>query len=90
MRVFGLSLAGAARTDGANSGPCCTSGIEYGTSGGGDKRRDRPSMGRLRSGLASRLRPLEPVARGMGSAALRAQPQWWGLARPLRWADRSL
>jgi hypothetical protein len=69
MRVLGLVVAGTLALIAPIAGRSSV-GIEHKAirpCGG-----HRPSMGRLRLGLASGARPLEPVEGWMGSSALRA------------------
>ena len=70
MRALGLIVAGMPRTKRPDRRTCCSVRVEHeATRSSG---RHRPSMGRLRLGLASGARPLEPVEGWMGSSALRA------------------
>jgi hypothetical protein len=74
---------GAGSDSADRGGARCSAGIEFEASQVRHGARYRSSMGRLRLGLASRPRPLEPVARRMGSAALRTQSRWRRLGRSL-------
>src|SRR5215472_11757104 len=68
-----------ARSDSADCGGArCSAGIEFEASQVRYGARYGSSMGRLRLGLASRPRPLEPVARRMGSTPGRSA-SWSGL-----------
>src|SRR5215469_14222756 len=91
MRVLGLAFAGGGCSDCSEHGTCGFVGIEFGTRQSGHGARHHSSMGRVRLGLAPGARSLELLARGMGSAALRAEPVrrrlgcLWGVERSLLW-----
>jgi hypothetical protein len=89
-----ISRGRRGRSDYPDSGACSAACDAHGAIRPG--ARHRPSMGWLWLGLAPGARSLEPVERGMGSAALRAKPLLRGLGsvrrleRPLRRLERSL
>src|SRR5216683_6177160 len=89
-----ISRGRRGRSDYPDSGACSAACDAHGAVRPG--ARHRPSMGWLWLGLAPGARSLEPVERGMGSAALRAKPLLRGprslrrLERPLRRLERSL
>ena len=76
-----IRLGWRAGFDCPDSGGCCAVRVAHGTTRSG--ARHRANMGWLWMGLAPGAGPLEPVERGMGSAALCAGPprRWPGSLR---------
>ena len=80
MRVFGLAAAWMLALSTPMTGHAALLGVENEASRSSAEQRQ--SMGWLRLGLAPSARSLEPVARRMGSAPLRALlwlvgSLWW-------------